>query len=269
MSTIHQLLATVWMTCAALVIVCTSAPRAAADEPLPTISVSGTAKVLVAPDQAILQASVVSRFATLEDAVMDNHQAIERVLTFLRDSGVESKHIRTARIAIAPIWLTRDGRYATIANSAGADESALRNIQPIGYTASRQFQITIVDLEKFETLYEGLLKNGVNDVSSLEFISTELRQHRDEARLQAVRAAREKAVAMAEELGASVVGVKSIVEAGPTSSSRAQNVLTNAFVETEGGQSLAAGQMEISATVNVVFYLENGASEVQRRADQP
>jgi uncharacterized protein YggE len=133
------------------------------------------------------------------------------------------------------------------------DENPLKKIQPIGYSASRGFQITFVDLEKFETIYEGLLNKGVNNVGNLQFITTDLRKFKDEARMQATRAAKEKAKAMAEELGARLDGVKSIDESQMLPNRASQNVFS------EGGdlEGISAGQIEISANVSVVFYLAN------------
>ncbi len=220
-----------------------------ADDPRPSISVSGTAKILVTPDQAVIQASVTSRFATLEGAVADNQKLVEQVQRYLRDAGIEPKHVQTSQISIQPVWPEKDRQVAAFA----PPEELFKENQPIGYEASRSFQITIVDLQKFEPTYAGLLKNGVNSVGSVAFTSSELRTHRDAARLQAVRAAREKAAAMAEELGAKLLTVKLIQEATEPRHFMAQNSF-NDLSESDG--DWAPGQIEISASVHVEFYLQ-------------
>jgi uncharacterized protein len=219
-----------------------------ADDPRPSISVSGTAKVLVTPDQAAIAASVTSRFATLDEAVTDNQKLVEQLRNYLRDAGIEAKHVQTSQISIQPLWPETDRRHA-----ASTDfEDLLKKSQPIGYEATRSFQITIVDLTKFEQIYAGLLKSGVNSVGNVTFTSSKLREHRDTARLQAVRAAREKATAMAQELGAKLLTVKLIQEATEPRYQMAQNSF-NDMSEAEGGW--APGQIEIGASVHVEFYL--------------
>jgi len=233
-----------------------------ADEPAPHIAVSGTAKIMVTPDQALIQAAVVSRFPTLDEAVADNRQSIERVVGFLREAGVDGAHIQTSRITIQPIWPERDRSVRPLAPVAELppmnERDEFKKNLAIGYEASRQFQIKIVDLKKFEEIYSGLLKSGVNSVSSVMFTTTELRKHRDEARIQAVRAAREKATAMAGELDAVLRGVKSIREGADVSY---MPFAQNSFAETRSPEDadgmLAPGQIEISARVQVEFYLLN------------
>lgn len=220
-----------------------------ADDPRPSISVSGSAKVLVTPDQAVIQASVISRLATLDDAVSENQKSVEQLHSYLRAAEIDAKHVQTSQISIQPIWPERDRQAAAVVRP---DDLWKKN-QPIGYEASRSFQITIVDLKKFEQVYAGLLKNGVNAVGSVAFTSSELRAHRDTARLQAVRAAREKATAMAEELGASLLTVKLIQEAAEPGYRMTQNSF-NDMSESEGLS--APGQIEISASVHVEFYLK-------------
>ena len=99
-------------------------------------------------------------------------------------------------------------------------------------------------------------RQGVNDVGGIQFRTTELRKHRDAARLQAVKAAREKAEAMAGELGATLSSVQTITENNtPARSSFLQNSISPADVFSESNSSIAAGVIEIKASVHVVFRL--------------
>jgi uncharacterized protein YggE len=138
-----------------------------------------------------------------------------------------------------------------------AVEDLFKQSQPIGYQASREFQVTLVDLNKFEQIYAGMIKNGVNSVNGVFFTTSQLREHRDAARIQAVRAAREKATAMAKELDAKLLSVKSIQEAAEP---RGMNyMMQNSLVVTPQDDGvervLAPGQIEVTANVNVEFYL--------------
>ncbi len=51
-------------------------------EPLPTISVSGSAEVRVVPDEVMITASVHSRAKTLAEASKDNGKKIEQASLF-------------------------------------------------------------------------------------------------------------------------------------------------------------------------------------------
>ena len=60
-------------------------------------------------------------------------------------------------------------------------KSSEAQLTPIGYIARRQLSISLKDLTSFEAIYRGLIERGVNDVSGVQFFTSELRKHRDEA----------------------------------------------------------------------------------------
>ena len=242
-----------------------------ADDPA-NISVSGNAEIRVVPDQVVLTAAVESRAKTVADACKDNDAKVRGVLELLKSSGIEEKHIHTQFVFIEPIMRHGEPNYGkgmeNVPNSGSdpfGEQSSLRLELPVGYTASRQFAITLVDLAKFETIYKGIVERGINRVPGIEFRTSQLRKHRDEARLQAVRAAREKAQAMAKELGAKLAAVKSIHEIKDNGYMpiMMQNSFSNAFGDraAESSESFAVGQITIRAAVDVVFDLSDAEIE--------
>jgi uncharacterized protein YggE len=72
------------------------------------------------------------------------------------------------------------------------------------HSVTRRIAVILHDLSKFESLLSGVLQAGVNYVHNIEFRNTELRKHRARARSMAILAAREKAVALAKDLGQKV-----------------------------------------------------------------
>jgi len=240
----------------------------------PTISVSGSAVVRVAPDEVVLTFSIASRDETLDASVADNDKKVKAVTDFLLESEVKASQIRTEVISINPI-LDKGTLRPALSNPFGNGPSlptrapsarpqrpsntpnpAKQSIKPLGYTATRQLSITISNLDAFEKVYRGLIERGVNAVGGVEFRTTKLRQYKDKARLQAVKAAKEKAVAMAGELGATVTAVRSISENRSNYFGRyaVQNSLSIA-AQPENTTSVAAGMIEINASVSVVFLL--------------
>ena len=214
----------------------------------PTISVSGKADILVVPDHAVLRFSIDSRALELATSVADNDAKVKAVVEFLSENKIESKLIKTELIRIKPIL-----EYQPRQRS---DLTALQKIEPLGYSARRQISVTISDLESFETIYRGLIERGVNEVDNLRFQTSELRKHRDLARLQAVRAAREKAQAMASELGCSLAAVQSISESNSATIpgfGSAGNLRSIAPGNVSG--SVASGMIEISAAVSGGFCI--------------
>jgi len=138
-----------------------------------------------------------------------------------------------------------------------------------GYFARRSYSVTLKDVKQFEPLVAAGLKNGANRIQGFEFKTTELRKHRDEARKRAIRAAKEKAEALAAELGAKAGKPRSIGEGYNSGGSYRSwwgwggyNYQTNAQVAVqsdgggEGGETMPLGQVAVRAQVSVTFDLE-------------
>jgi len=105
----------------------------------------------------------------------------------------------------------------------------------------------------------------------VDFRTTELRKHRDEARALAIKAAQEKAAALAGELG-QTIGQPITISENQSSwwswygswwgyrwgGSATQNVVQNAGGSgaTLGDSALAPGQIAVNASVTVEFELK-------------
>jgi uncharacterized protein YggE len=219
------------------------------------ITVTGDAEVRVVPDEVILTLGVETWNKKLDVAKGDNDKIIARVLALTAEYGIEPQHVQTDYVSIEPRY--RNGYY---------EESDF-----IGYFVHKTVVITLRDLSKFEGLLADALESGVNYVHGVQFRTTELRKHRDEARDLAVEAAREKAEAMAGALGQGVGQPLSIVEEqsgwwasyGAWWGSRwggamAQNVIqeSSGAAWTSDG-SVAPGQINVNARVTVTFELND------------
>ena len=133
-----------------------------------------------------------------------------------------------------------------------------------GYRVRRGITVTLRDLDAFDALLRDAVAAGATYVHGVDFQTTALRRHRDEARLLAVRAAREKAEALAAELGQTVGVPLSVSERGQGwfsgygagwgarfSAGPSQNVSVSAG---ETGPA-APGRIAIRASVDVTFAL--------------
>jgi len=123
--------------------------------------------------------------------------------------------------------------------------------------------ITVRDLANLDTLLESLIKAGGNRIDSIGYETSDLRKYRDQARDEAVKAAREKAGALAKALGQDIgkaQTIEEVPESGYQSPLQIQNALF-ANVRSENvsmsleRSSIAVGQKSISALVTVSFEL--------------
>ena len=102
-------------------------------------------------------------------------------------------------------------------------------------------------------------KAGVTRLSNVEFRDSKIRQHKDQARAMAIKAAQEKAKLFAGEIGQSIGPAYSITESGVVPYSPA-NVSQNRIDNFVGGaaepeNAIAPGTISVSAQVTVSFRL--------------
>ena len=216
-----------------------------------TINTSGEAVVFVVPDEVIVNVGVETFDPQLDRTKDANDQASQRLLAAIKEMKVEEKNIQTANLEI-------DVRYKDSSRpSFGID----------GYYARRAYAITLKDVKQFEKLVDTCLKNGANRLMGFDYRSKELRKHRDQARAMAIKAAKEKAVALSGELGCTVGQPRTINEGGFSyigassqggwnrMNAMAQNVAQYGESSGEGGQTMPMGQIGIRANVSVTFDL--------------
>jgi hypothetical protein len=138
--------------------------------------------------------------------------------------------------------------------------------------------VTLKEVGKFEPLLEAAIQAGANEVLNIQFCSTELRKHRDQARQMAIRAAREKGELFTQELGLKLGTATSITEQSQDNAfssysyysmyggywhSRSSGYAMQNNISVAGGsseptteaanQTFAPGQIRISAMVSVQF----------------
>jgi len=204
------------------------------------ISVTGNAEIKVAPDEVTLTLGVDSHDKDLAIAKVDNDKRIKKLLNLAHASGVDPKNIQTSALTMGPEY------------------SDQKIPQLLGYKVSQTVTATLTDLSKYEDLMTNSLRAGVNRVDGINFFVADPRKYREEARLQAVRVAREKAKAMAAELGQTIGKPWEVIE---QSDFDAQDMTANFGMRyqmplQEAQSTVAGGEVTIRALVRVSFQLE-------------
>jgi len=208
------------------------------------ISVVGTAEIDVAPDEVIVNLAVETRDKVLGTAKSENDRRVKKVLGLARGVGVEEKDIETSSLQMQP------------------DYSEEKIPRLLGYQVSQAIAIALKDLTKYETLMTELLEAGVNRVDGVRFVVGEDRKYRDEARAKAIVAAKEKAVAMAGQLGQTIGKPWEISEEHGGNVFSYAALANNVQTRSGGGggdaeeSTVAPGQVTIRASVDVSFILE-------------
>lgn len=212
-----------------------------------SISTTGESIVYVVPDEVIVNFGVQTFDPSLDKAKNQNDEQSTRLLKAIKSLGVEDKHVKTDTLNV-------EIRY----------ENNRRGIE--GYETRRIYSITLKDTKLLERLIDSGLKNGANLLYGFEFKTSELRKHRDQARKMAIKAAKEKAIALAGELDMKIGKPRTISEGsigyfgrsfnGNMYANTSQNAVQTAVGGGEGGETLPLGQMAVQASVSVTFDLE-------------
>ena len=218
----------------------------AAEAPPRTVSTSGEAVVHVVPDEVVVALGVETFATKLEDAKKANDERATRLVKVIKSAGVEERHIQTDVLQL-------EIRYRSSHPSEGIE----------GYYARRAYSVTLKEPKKLEALLDAALTSGANQILWISYRTTALRKHRDQARQMAIKAAKEKAVALAAELECTVGAPRTISEghAGYVGyygrfNAMAQNTMQVAGGEAaEGGEPTPFGQIAVNANVSVTFDL--------------
>ncbi|HEY8666800.1 MAG TPA: SIMPL domain-containing protein [Tepidisphaeraceae bacterium] len=204
---------------------------ARAEEPPRTITMSGESVVYVTPDQAEVTFGIETSDKDRAAASSANEEASGRVFKAIRDLGISAD-----AVTVIP--------HYTISQRGVMDT----------FIARRSYTVLLKDLKVLEKLNGAVVEAGANVPPEFQLQSSQLRQHRDEARLMAARAAREKSEALARELGCKL-GPPRMVEEGFSGGGGANGAADLTAARGEEITNTPTGRIAITATVNVVFDL--------------
>ena len=214
-------------------------------DPPRMVHVTGESSVRVAPDQATVRFGIVSEAETAEAARTQNAQAAKRAMNAVRDLDVPAEQMRMESLRLQP---RREYNPET------------REHEDKGYKATRQVVVELSDLEQLPRLVTRVVQQGANRVDGISYGLSDRSAPRNEALQQAARTARDKAELLATTLGAEVGPVQQIQEQSfgfdqpqpRVEMQYAKSAQADAAPEPD---AYAAGEIEVSATVQVTFVL--------------
>lgn len=120
--------------------------------------------------------------------------------------------------------------------------------------------VKLRDLSKFEEFFSEVLNSGITEVESVKFETSNLREMKDKAREMAMKAAQEKATAMAGAIGQTIGKAISILEVqnenrGYSMSNISANSTSAVGSFTQSVATFAPGSIKVEASVKVSFLL--------------
>lgn len=204
----------------------------------PHIAVTGEGKVTVQPDQAVINFGVQNTGKDAAEVKKMNDETVDKVMKFIKKFGIPSTDVQTTNVS-----LHKSYDY----------EKKKHNFQ-----ASQSITITLKELKKYDELMMGLVDNGINNISNVEFKSSKIEEHKVTARKQAILDAKKKAEDFATALNQKVG--KAIVISDNSQPIYQPPMYRNVMMKAEAmdapQETLAIGEIEIMTNVSVTFELE-------------
>lgn len=209
------------------------------------MKVFGSAVLRVEPNLASLQFAVSRRAKKPKDAFRETHEAVKEVRAYLVKAM--AGEVAMSRINLYPISEYVSGRH-----------------QPAGYSAKVSFNVLLTNLDSMEDLLVGVVDAGANEIGSVDFRTTRLKEHRAEARRRAVAAAREKAENYCKAAGVSLGAVISLEDVNPSVLRGSGEGHTSSEVASDDSgpdHALAPGSITVGAAVSIVFAIAPPVSQ--------
>jgi uncharacterized protein YggE len=213
-----------------------------ASPPPPSLTVTGTAEVLAAPDRAVVSLGAVVEAKNALDAQNQIAQAMQRVIKDIRAQGIPEEKIRTAGLSLNPV-------YSHPASRTGQEPEAPRIV---GYRASNLVRVQVDDPERVGAVIDAGIRAGANQLSSLSFDLRDDLKFRKQALQLAAQEARAKAEAIASALNLQLGAVIEVREEGGQASYPVERRFA---APAAAATPVQPGQILVSAGVSVRFSL--------------
>lgn len=233
--------------CTALVIGLLSPLSLQAKDDDRTILVTGEGESAGTPDQVEFIVGIDVTEAKVEAAKAKSDESMRRILSIAKDFKIDAKDVQSDYMRVQPI---QEQPF----NSGG------RPARPvITYNARRDIRILLRDIKKYEDLMAAIFNSGANNLHSLQFKSSAQQKLEADARLAALKNAKAKAEAMAQQMGLKLGRPRSIAEGlrDPGPLPIMKTMMMESAARSSGGEpTLAPGEVIVRQQVTVVFDAE-------------
>lgn len=255
-----------------LALAASTAPPALAQvmNPVPVIregnavlTVSAEGRSMRQPDLAVFSAGVTTQGKTAGEALSQNSAAMTRVIAALKRAGIAERDIQTSNLSINPIYSDPNRDAMMVARTSGQPyvppPPELQVPRIIGYNASNQVSVRQRRLGDYGRVIDTLVSAGANQVNGPMFQLDEQDAALDEARMEAMKKARQRAELYARAAGLRVLRIVSISESGgyygppPVVFARAASAEMSAPPPPPA--PVQPGELQLTANVTVLFEL--------------
>lgn len=190
------------------------------------------------PDVAEIGAGVVTQAADASAAMAENARRMTAVIAALKAAGVAERDIRTSSLNLSPQYRYDNDKPPVLT----------------GYQANNRVSVRLRDMARVGRVVDTLVAQGANQIDGPNLMVDKPDAALDEARNSALAKARARATLYANAAGLRVKRIVSISESQAQVIRPPMPMMMRA--EAKADTPVAAGEQELSVTLNVTFELE-------------
>ena len=224
-----------------------------------SITVNGEAEIKVNPDVSIFTLGITTKSPNFVDLKIANDNRIKDLIKIALENNVSKSDIQKDYIDIQP-------EYKWVTKKEFSGDVQRHEISM--YTQRSILVITLKDVSKFESLYSLFIQAPDVEIKDIAFQTSQLKKYRDQARLTAIQAAKDKAIALTGQVEQQIGKAISIQEIknywyspykswwnrGDNSQSQMVSYAGNS-ISNPDGPSLP-GSISVKAEISVTFSLK-------------
>ena len=203
------------------------------------LNVSAQAEARRVPDVATISAGVVTQAADGNTAMRQNAEQMAKVMAAIKAAGIAEKDIQTSGISLNP-------QYRYVENEAPSIT---------GYQATNTVSLKVRDITKLGKVLDSLAAQGANQINGPSFQIDQPEPVYDEARLAALKKAKDRGESYAKALDLKVRRIISISEGGGGGFRPVPMMAMSARGKAEMDTAVSPGETEVSVSLDVVFEL--------------
>jgi len=234
------------------------------------INVSGDGKAYAKPDVAVISFGAHTEAPKSQDAVTQNNNIMDAVITSIKGLGVSDKDIQTTMYSLQPLYdynvpvpMMAPAATGTSSGKASAGMAIAYPIQTRstvlrGYSLDQQVQVKIRNFDNINAILDAASKNGANTIGSLQFTVDDMEKINAEARDAAIAAAKQKATDMFGAAGLSGAKIVNISEGYNNYPQPLYGVAKDVMATGSGttAPSVQTGQLEVDTTVTLTYRVQ-------------
>jgi uncharacterized protein YggE len=204
------------------------------------IWVTGTGKITVVPDIAVINLGVYVQMDTLEAAQAQAAQSMEAIMAVLTGHSIDKKDIQTSNYSVSPVW--------------SWTENGQRVLE--GYSVSNTVTVKVRDTDDTGSLIDDVVAAGgeYTVINGISFTVDDTEAYYTQARAKAIANAKAKATQIAELTGVTLGEPTYIVDnSGNYGSIYYYPAYDTVKAAGESVTSISTGEVEILVSIQIVY----------------